>query len=194
MPAPDRALTRASERRFIRQQARRRLGLAPAGLVALHVGRMAPRSGIDTIILGLALLRRYYGAGATLLVTDDDTGAPARAERARLRQLARELGIEAHVHFLAAQVGGDCHAAADVLIGIPWPARTGATDPPSRGWIRPTIATGTDEPAGPVIDGVNGWLVAPRDAATLAARLARLQRQPGLAPGADGACRARVPA
>lgn len=194
MPAPDDALARASERLFTRHHARRRLGLDPAGLVALHHGRMAPRSGIDTIILGLALLRRHHGIGATLLVADDNDRTPASAERARLRQLARELGIEAQVHFMAGCAGGDCYAAADVLIGVPWPVRTGEADPQAMGWIRPMRGSATDERTGPVIDGVTGWLVTPRDAAALAWRLARLQRQPGLVQATDAACRMRVPA
>lgn len=194
MPSPDHPLAGASIRRLARHHARQRLGLAPSGLVALHQGRMAPRSGIDTIILGLALLRRHCGIGATLLVTDGDRAPPATAERARLRQLARELGIEAQVHFMAGNASSDCAAAADVLISVPWPAPRGGACRQTMGWIRPLLGCGHGRPASPVIDGVTGWLVAPRDAAALARHLARLHRQPELMQAVDVACQLRVPA
>lgn len=199
MPAPDSKVEPgARERRFTRHHARRRLGLAPAGLVVLHCGPMAPRSNIDAIILGLALLLRRHGIGAALLAVDDapvdSADAGAGAERARLRQLARELGIEQQVHFMAGDSGGDCLAASDVLVGMPWRAREHRSGPASTGWIRPAPEPDAGIPTSEVVDGVTGWLIPPRDAQALADHLARLQRQFGLAPAIGAACLSRVPA
>jgi len=208
MPAPDsKVQPGAGERRFIRHHARRRLGLDGAGLdgagvdgahlVVLHRGPMAPRSSIDTIILGLALLQRRHGVSATLLAVDaaqDDPGGGAGAERARLRQLARELGLEQQVHFMAGDAGGDCLAASDVLVSMPWRAITGAAGSMAMGWIRPALEADADTDASEVIDGVTGWLIRPRDAQGLAERLATLQRQCGPAPAIGAALFSQVPA
>lgn len=198
MPAPDSNVQPgAGERRFIRHHARRRLGLDGAGLVVLHRGPMAPRSSIDTIILGLALLQRRHDVSATLLAVDatpDDPGGSAGAERARLRQLARELGIEQQVHFMAGDAGGDCLAASDVLVGMPRRALTDAAGSMAMGWIRPALEADANTAASEVIDGITGWLIRRRDAQALADRLANLQRQSGPAAAIGAAAFAQVPA
>ena len=194
---------------ILTRQARRRLGLDPGGFVVLHCGRMAPRGGVDTIILGVALLRRRHGVRATLLVVSDPSGAQhdpgngAGLERARLRQLARELGIEHRVHFIVPEHDGalrDCRAAADVLVSMPWGERPGDAGREAAAWTRSIIAAAGN--CAGVGDGSNTCLVAPRDAEALAHQLARLQRCPDGRPerrpdhtGAmDAAGQARVPA
>lgn len=199
---------RITPSRLLQAEARRRLGLDPSDFVVLHRGRMAPRSGIDTALLGVALLRFQHGVEATLLIAADDClepGSVAGAERARLRQLARELGIEARVHFMAcpgidtgAHCDANCDAACDVLVNLPWQASYGGAGTEAAAWVRPvTGAAGGAASAASVVDGVTGWLVAPRDAQALAARLAhlaRLQRSPGLARSMKAAGSKRGPA
>lgn len=208
MPAPDSNVPPgAGERRFIRHHARRRLGLDSAGpdsagpdsasLIVLHRGPMAPRSGIDTIILGLGLLQRRHGVSAALLAVEETSGDPggsAGAERARLRQLARELGIETQVHFMAGDSSGDCLAASDVLVSMPWCPRRDAARPAAMCRIQPAPEPDAGHDTGAVIDGVTGWLIRPRDAEALADRLARLQRHASLAPTLRAAGLSWVPA
>lgn len=178
------------------RDARRRLGLDPSGFVAVHCGRMTPSSGIDTVILAIALLRFHHAIDATLLIVDaagDAARNPAHAERSRLRQLARELGIEARVHFLVCPTPAactHCYAASNVLVDMPWQVQGNAAVLEAMSSSRPVIGVAGSG----VVDGVTGWLVAPRDARMLAERLARLQHSPGLAATMGAAGRSWVAA
>lgn len=189
--------------------ARRRLGLDPACFALLQCDCMAPRSGFDTTLLGIALLRRQHGIDATLVLAADDRDATAdkpdtanrRAviERTRLRQLAIELGIDARIHWLASPDDGarrDCLAASDVFVNMAWHALPGWAERDALAWRRPVIGTALpgrrDQGADALVDGVTGWLIAPRDAQALADRLARLRRRPDLACGGAQAARGRV--
>lgn len=205
MPAPDAIPSNAPatrDRALTLRQARRRLGLDPGAFVILHCGRMAPRGGIDTVILAVALLRRSHGLEATLLVANEaggatrDPGNIAGLERARLRQLTRELGVEQQVHFLVhehADAAHDCCAAADVLVSMPWDAQPGAAAREAMASTRSIIAA-AGNCAGRGRDGAEAWLVAPRDAEALAHQLAHLQRRRDGAHAVVHAGRVRVPA
>jgi len=161
--------------------ARRRLGIGPACFVVLashlHAGRLAPRAGLDTVIVGVARLRQRHGIDAMLLVAvgagaDADADADAMAdtdadaELARLRELVRALAMTAHVRFVvAASLNSlrDWHAAADVLVSTPWRmADTGIA-----------MEGGRDAARG----RATAVVLPPRDAETLTAHLARLQRR-----------------
>lgn len=175
-----------------REPARRRLGIDPACFVVLDVvpHTVAPRDGVDTVILALARLRQRYGVDGILLLTG--RVAP-NAELARLRALARALQVEPHVRFIAdplPDVLRDCHAAANVLASTPWCASRVSAAHDAMPYPLPVICTDAVGSLSAVRDGVSGYLIAPRDAALLADRLARLQRLPLLAQAMADACRA----
>lgn len=103
------------------------------------------------------------------------------AELARLRQLARELGIAAHVRFEGRQprdILRDYYAAADVFASTPWYEPFGITPVEAMACARAVVGAGVGGIKNTVLDGITGYLVPPRDPEALADRLARLQRQP----------------
>ena len=182
--------------------ARRRLNIGPACFVILaghlHAGRLAPGIGIATVILGVARLRQRHGVDAVLLVAvgadaeaeaeaeaeaDAMAAADAGAELARLRELVRALAMTKHVRFLiAASLNSlrDWHAAADVLVSMPWRmADTGITMDDGR-----DVARGQ----------ATAVALPPRDAEALATRLASLQRRRGPAQVTGDASRVTMTA
>lgn len=166
-----------------REPARRRLGIGPACFVVLDVvpHTVAPRDGVDTVILALARLRQRYGVNGILLLTG---GLAPGAELARLRALARALQVEPHVRFVAdppPDTLRDCHVAANVLASTPWCASRASAAHEAMPYALPVICTDAGGSPSAVRDGITGYLIPPRDAALLADRLARLQRLPLLA-------------
>lgn len=193
--------------------ARLRMDIAPSRFVVLcavaTVGPIAPRDGIDTVILACAMLHQCHGVDAMLVVIcgergddlGDDRGRDRGRDRggdsgddlelARLGQLARDLDVARHIRFAARQPHAaldDYHAAADVFASTPWHASPAATSAvawamacalPVVGAAAGAVAAGAVPAA--VRDGVSGYLVPPRDPETLCRYLARLQRQPWLA-------------
>ncbi|MDA0947616.1 MAG: glycosyltransferase, partial [Planctomycetota bacterium] len=83
-----------------RRQARRELGLDPAGPLLVSVGHLSPRKGFQDLISTLPSLRATH-AGAELALV----GGPGAEgdNRARLEELARASGVAGAVHFLGAR-------------------------------------------------------------------------------------------
>lgn len=185
-------------------EARRRLAVDPARFTVLQLGQMAPRNGIDTVIQGLAMLRQNHGVDAALLVVGGEqrshpSDTPGRrrdgAELARMRQLARELGVAQHVRFAGHQPRHalrDYYAAADVFASTPWYAPCGITPVEAMACARPVIASAVGDIDAMVDDGATGYLVPARAPEALAERLAQLQRRPALARAMGEAGRARA--
>lgn len=179
-------------------EARRHLRIASGRFVVLQLGRMVPRKGVDTVIQGVAMLRQRHGIDAELVVVGGEDSMPngtvpsrhdARhaaigqdgLELARLRQLARELGIAAHVRFEGRQprtVLRDYYAATNVFASTPWYEPFGITPVEAMACARAVVGAGVGGIKNTVLDGVTGYLVPPRDPEALADRLAHLQRQP----------------
>ena len=182
--------------------ARARLGLEPDRFVVLQLGRMAPRKGIDTVIQGVAMLRHRHGLDAQLLVVGGDTGDSGRGaplsdspELARLRSLAADLGMAAHVRFMGAQprhLLRDYYSAANVFASTPWYEPVGITPLEAMACARPVIGSEVGGIKCTVDDGVTGFLVPSRDPEALAERLARLHRHPQLARAMGEAGRRRA--
>src|SRR5439155_5625648 len=77
-------------------QARRRLGLDPDERIVLHLGRLVPRKGGETVVRGVARLLRRHRLPARLLIVGGESEQPDPAltpEIGRLRAIAAEEGI-----------------------------------------------------------------------------------------------------
>jgi len=202
------AVSREVEERYLRDLGvpARRLAVVPNGIPvppALHPPNPALRAELargrpDCLVLTPARLHQQKGhayllaaaalvPGATFVLAGD---GPLRAE---LEQRARELGVASRCLFLGERADvPDLLAAADLFLlpslweGLP----LSVLEAMAAG--RPVVATaigGTDEA---VTDGVTGLLVPPRDPAAIAAAIARLRDDPGLAERLAAAGRARV--
>jgi D-inositol-3-phosphate glycosyltransferase len=167
--------------------ARQKLGLPLGKFIVLQLGRIAPRKGIDTLIEGLALLRRQHGADAMLLVVGGENGPPGRRptpELARLRELARGCGVGEHVQFTGHKERAQLryyYGAADAFAGTPWHAPSAITPVEAMACARPVIGAAVGAINRAVLDGSTGFLVPARDPPALAERLALLHAAPDLA-------------
>ncbi len=189
-------------------EARARLGLDPGRFVVLQLGRIVPRKGVDTVIQGVAMLRHRHGVDAQLLVVGGDPGAnpPGQPglggsrphegpELARLRSLAADLGIGAHVRFAGLQPRAllrDYYSAANVFASTPWYEPFGITPVEAMACARPVVGSEVGGIKSTVNDSVTGFLVPSRDPLALADRLARLRRHPELARAMGEAGRRRA--
>lgn len=182
-------------------EARARLGLDPNRFVVLQLGRMVPRKGVDTVIQGVAMLRHRYGVDAQLLVVGGDPGGADGShpgdsvELARLRSVAADLGIGAHVRFTGQQpraVLRDYYSAANVFASTPWYEPFGITPVEAMACARPVVGSEVGGIKSTVNDSVTGFLIPSRDPAALADRLARLHRHPELARAMGEAGRRRA--
>ena len=179
-----------------RLAARRRLGLPEGQFVVLQLGRLVPRKGIDNAIRAVALLPRlldaklYVVGGAT-----EDADEDATPEITRLRAIAANEGAADRVTFVGRRDRDDLrdwYVAADVFVTTPWYEPFGITPLEAMACGTPVIGSAVGGVKYTVRDGVTGFLVPPHDPATLATRLAQLQRSPALADAFGRAGVARV--
>ncbi len=117
-PAPPAPLPRA--------EARAVLGLvdgaAPAGPLAVQVGRLVDYKGADDAVAALA--RPQARAWTLLVIGEDDPAAPG--ERARLTDLSRRLGVQDRVRFAGhVPQAGRLVSAADALLVLTKPVPGG---------------------------------------------------------------------
>jgi D-inositol-3-phosphate glycosyltransferase len=167
--------------------ARQKLALPAGKFLILQLGRIVPRKGIDTVIEALALLRRRQGVDAMLLVVGGEGAAQGGSETpelARLRELARQLGVGEHVLFAGRQDRAELryyYSAADVFVTTPWYEPFGITPVEAMACARPVIGAEVGGIKSTVLDGRTGFLVPARDPLAVAERLAILHAQPGMA-------------
>ncbi len=159
-------------------EARARLGLPDDGPIISFVGKLVPRKGVDTLIEAMGILARRPG-GAPLLVA-----AGVGEMRPALERRAAELGIADRVRFVGKIAHDDVGwwmSAGDVFVlpslseGLP----TVVCEAMNCGL--PVVATAVDGTPEIVRDGETGLLVPPGEAGALAAALARVLDEPGLA-------------
>ncbi|HEV7576671.1 MAG TPA: glycosyltransferase family 1 protein [Caldimonas sp.] len=178
--------------------ARRALGLDEREFIVLQLGRMVPRKGVDNVIEAVARLARR--SAARLVVVGGEaapTGRGTCAEMRRLVDLADKCGIADRVTFAGHRQRDELaayYAACDVFVTTPWYEPFGITPLEAMASARPVVGSAVGGIQHSVVDGVTGFLVAPRDPAALADRLDHLQSDPALARamGRAGARRVRA--
>ena len=140
------------------------------------VGRIDPRKGIELAMRALV----HLPAEATLAIVGRGDGE----HLARLRSLARSLGLAERVSFGAVPRGAlrQAYATADaVLFPVQWAEPWGLVPLEAMSVGRPVVATGTGGSAEYLRDGANCLLFAPRDdPAALAGAVRRLASEPEL--------------
>jgi glycosyltransferase involved in cell wall biosynthesis len=169
------------------RDARERLGLPQNKFLVLQLGRMVPRKGVDTVIQGVAMLRNRHRVDAELLVVGGDVARPHGSdslEMARLRALAVQLGIGAHVRFIGQKPRSELryyYSAANAFVTTPWYEPFGITPVEAMACARPVIGSEVGGIKSTVVDGVTGFLIPSRDPQAVAERLATLEHHPELA-------------
>jgi D-inositol-3-phosphate glycosyltransferase len=175
-------------------EARARMGLDHQRFIVLYVGKFAPRKGIDTLIQGVAMLRRRHAIDACLMLAGG--ALPDEAlEITRLKQIAAELGVGEHVLFAGPQPRSslrELYAAAHVFAATPWYEPFGLPPIEAMACARPLVVSELGAIGTVVDDGRTGFLIPSRDPVALVDRLARLHRCPGLARAMGEAGRRRA--
>jgi D-inositol-3-phosphate glycosyltransferase len=169
--------------------ARRALGLPSDVPVLLTVGRLVPRKGVDNVIRALGVLVRRHGMPAQLLVVggDTDVADPQQTpEIARLRSIAAEEGVAAHVTFTgrrSRELLKLYYSAADAFVTTPWYEPFGMTSIEAMACGTPVVGARVGGIQYSVLDQRCGFLVPPHDPVALAERLREVCCSPRLAEG-----------
>jgi D-inositol-3-phosphate glycosyltransferase len=167
-------------------RARAHLGLPPGERVVLHLGRMVPRKGVDTVVRGFARLMREHRIAARLLLVGgerDDPDPAATPEIGRLHAIAADEGVADAVTFTGRRrrdVLRWYYSAADVFVTTPWYEPFGITPVEAMACGTPVVGADVGGIKYSVRDGETGLLVPPRDPAAVATALARLYADPAL--------------
>lgn len=161
------------------------LGFSPHEKIVLQLGRMVPRKGVDTVIRAVArLIHKGIVAPKLMIVGGETEGASADAvEIRRLRSIAQAEHIADHVLFRG-RVERDqlkyYYSAADMFVTVPWYEPFGITPLEAMACETPVIGADVGGIKYSVVDGVNGFLVPPKNSLVLADRIETLYRHPGL--------------
>ena len=181
-----------------RAVARAVLGLPAGGFLALQLGRMVPRKGVDDAIRAVARCRAASSAEMRLLVVGGRGPLPdpeADPELARLMAVAEAEGAADAVRFAGARPRDLLryhYAAADAFLTLPWYEPFGITPLEAMASGVPVIGAAVGGIAHTVVDEETGLLVPPRSPDAAAAALGRLCADAGLRAAMGRAGRARV--
>jgi D-inositol-3-phosphate glycosyltransferase len=178
--------------------ARKTLGLPLDRPLALQLGRMVPRKGVDLAIEALSHVRAK-GIDAGLLVVGGASSEPdpkIDPELDRLMLVAETAGVADAVTFTGSrsrEVLKLYYAAADVFVTAPWYEPFGITPLEAMACARPVVAADVGGLRYTVADGETGLRVKPRDAVALGSALHELLADPARAEamGAAGYMRVR---
>ena len=167
-----------------RRFARRALGFRADEYIALNIGRMVPRKGLDNAIRAVAHLAQRHGIESRLLVVGGNSDLPCPVltpEIGRLQRIAEEEGVGDKIVFLgrrSRELLKLYYSAADVFVTTPWYEPFGITPLESMACGTPVVGADVGGIKYSVQDGVTGYLVPPRDSEALAERLAALYLNP----------------
>jgi len=152
-----------------RAEARRKLGLPADAPIALQLGRMVPRKGVDTAIEALA----HCPADARLVVVGGSSPDPDPArepELARLIAVAEAAGVRDRVIFTGSRARDMLkfyYSAADLFVTAPWYEPFGITPLEAMACAAPVVGSDVGGLRYTIADGETGLRVPPRDPAAL---------------------------
>jgi glycosyltransferase involved in cell wall biosynthesis len=142
------------------------------------VGRLCPSKGLETLLRSIALLAPRWPE-LKVFVLGDEVGG--RRYRQQLERLAVNLGLADTVLFFGyVDDAASLSAEFDVQVICSTAEPFGLVTLEAMAQSRPVVATATGGSPELVRDGVEGFLVRPDDADTLARRLDCLLDSPGL--------------
>lgn len=158
---------------------RQACGAGPDDPVVGFVGRLCPTKGVEVLIQAVDILHGDWPRLKVCLIGDAD-GAPHYLQA--LQRAVAEAGLAEVVHFLGYRADA-CRAAREfnvqVLPSLAEPFGLVTLEAMAQGC--PVVVTATGGSPEIVRDGVEGFLVRPRDPRQLARRLDVLLDSPGLA-------------
>jgi len=144
-----------------RENGRARFNIAPEEKVLLYVGRVAPEKNLEFLVRSLApLLRDKSEVRTRLLIVGDG------AAKASLKSVAQELGISSRVifaGFLDDQSLLDCYAAGDIFVFASRTETQGVCIAEALAAGLPCVVVGAMGAGEAIEDGVEGFVVPPRD-------------------------------
>lgn len=167
--------------------AKRVIGFAPGDRIILHLGRLVPRKGIETVVHGFARLAKDYCVDAKLIIVGGATRVPDAAvtpEIGRLQAIANEEGVYDKVIFKGNADRNELrfyYSAADVFVTTPWYEPFGITPVESMACGTPVIGSNVGGIKYSVKDGETGYLVPINNPEVLAGRAYDIFRYPQIA-------------
>jgi D-inositol-3-phosphate glycosyltransferase len=151
-----------------------RAALGLTGRVLLFAGRVQPLKGVDLAVRALSELEDRQ---AVLVIVGGASGDEGHAEQARVYQLVRDLGLDGRVRFVPPQRHPELaryYRAADVCIVPSHTESFGLVALEAASCGTPVVAAAVGGLRSLVVDGVTGFLVEGRDAASFARPIAQL--------------------
>ena len=183
---------------YDRLEARKRLGLPLQEKILLQLGRMVPRKGVDNVIRALGQLSADERKVRLVVVggNSDRPDPSLTPEIGRLQAVAREAGVEHRVQFVGRrdrQMLPLYYSASDMFITTPWYEPFGITPLEAMACGIPVVGSDTGGLKYSVAEGKTGFLVPPKDPASLARKIIQLLDDPQLAKkmGRNGLRRVR---
>lgn len=173
--------------RMSRESARQRLGVSPATFIALQLGRLVPRKGVDTAIRGFARFIKKTAADAKLYIVGGSHDVPMPnecPELARLMRVADAEGLRHGIIFAGRKKRHELkcyYSAANAFISTPWYEPFGITPIEAMACGTAVIGSKVGGIKSTVIDGETGYLVPPHDPNAVAKKLELLYQRPSLA-------------
>jgi glycosyltransferase involved in cell wall biosynthesis/phosphoheptose isomerase len=166
--------------------ARTTIGLPADEGMILHVGRMVPRKGIDTVIRAYARFLTDSDRPTKLVIVGGESEEPdpeRTPEIGRLQRLAADLHVQDHIWFAGRRGRSDLkyyYSAADVFVTTPWYEPFGITPLEAMACGTPVIAANVGGLKFSVRDGETGYLVPPGDHEAIAEKFHLLYSSPPL--------------
>lgn len=165
-------------------------GVGPEDSVVGYVGRLSPGKGLE-MLLGAASLLRPRRPDFRLFILGDGPGVNGYVRS--LRTMAEQLGLAENVHFFGyVDRAASACAAFDTQVVCSRAEPFGLVTVEAMAQGLPVVVTNSGGSPEIVRDGIEGFLVEPGDAETLALRLDCLLDSPGLRREMGRRGRARV--
>lgn len=162
----------------------RRLVGHPEARLFVFVGRLERLKGVDLVLRALALITAEgRHPNVRLLVLGEDSGAGGVSEKARLQDLARELGVAGRVDFLGSVPQprlASYYAAAEAALMPSYNESFGLAGLEAQACGTPVVAGREAGLASVLRDGVTGFLVGSQEPELYAGFMSRLLEEPGL--------------